>query len=162
MAKMLPSEDGLDPIDAKILEIVRRAARTPNTEIAAEVGIAQSTAHARLRALEARGVVTGYEAVVDQRELGHTIQALIGVTLRPGARQSHITTFADDTRALPEVTQMFFIGGLDDFIIHIAVEDSSALRRFVVDHLSGHASVASTRTSLIFEYSRNGVTAPFQ
>jgi DNA-binding Lrp family transcriptional regulator len=158
---MLQSEPELDRVDEQILGIVRRAARTPNSEIAAAVGIAQSTAHARLRALEARGVVAGYEAVVDQRELGRSIQALIGVTLRPGARQSHITTFAEDTRALPEVTQMFFVGGLDDFIIHIAVEDSSALRRFVVDHLSGHASVASTRTSIIFEYSRNGVTAPF-
>lgn len=162
MAKPIRSSSDLDEIDLHILGIVRRSARTSNSEMASQLGVAQSTTHGRLRALESRGVIAGYEAVVDQRELGLNIQALIGVTLRPGTRQSSIATFSEDTRALPEVTQMFFVGGLDDFIVHIAVEDSSALRRFVVDHLSGHTSVASTRTSIIFEYSRNGVTSAFQ
>jgi hypothetical protein len=35
------------------------------------------------------------------------------------------------------------------------------VRQFVVDRMSAHASVASTRTSLIFEYHRNGVVADF-
>jgi hypothetical protein len=35
------------------------------------------------------------------------------------------------------------------------------LRTFVVEHLSGRPSVASTRTSVIFEYHRNAVAADF-
>jgi len=35
------------------------------------------------------------------------------------------------------------------------------VRRFVVDHLSARHSVASTRTSIIFEYHRNAVAADF-
>ena len=56
---------------------------------------------------------------------------------------------------------MFFLGGSDDFLIHIAVGDSSEVRAFVVEHLSAQRSVASTRTSIIFDYHRNRVAAPF-
>lgn len=86
---------------------------------------------------------------------------MIGVTLRPGARQESIRAFTEEVRRVPEVMQVFFLGGADDFLVHIAVEDSSAVRRFVVDHLSARHSVASTRTSLIFEYHRNGIAADF-
>lgn len=150
-----------DDIDAAVLKHLVRDARVTNRQLAQAVGIAESTAHARTRRLEQRGVITGYEAVIRQDRLGRGLQALVGVTLRPGARQASITEFSEGVRSLPEVNQVFFLGGADDFIVHVAVEDSSALRKFVVDHLSGNATVASTRTSIVFEYSRNVSTASF-
>lgn len=160
-SKLFHQSEDLDPVDLRILGAVRGNARASNRQIAAVAGIAESTAHGRLRGLEARGVITGYEAVISQHSLGLDIHALVGVTLRPGARQASITHFSEEVCALPEVTQSFFIGGTDDFIIHVAVRDTSALRRFVVEHLSGHASVASTRTSIVFEYIRNAASASF-
>ena len=56
---------------------------------------------------------------------------------------------------------MYFLGGVDDFIVHVAVGDSSGLRRFVVEHLSADQTVASTRTSIVFDYHRNVSTASF-
>lgn len=150
-----------DELDRAVLDELRGDARISNRALAGRVGVAESTAHARVRGLEQRGVIAGYEVVLDRRALGQGLQALIGVTLRPGARQTSIARFAEDTRGLAEVMQLFFIGGADDFIVHVAVSDSSALRRFVVDNLSGHESVASTRTSVVFEYSRNAVVASF-
>ena len=158
--QMSPEMDA-DPVDDALLRHLVVDARATNRELARAVGIAESTAHARTRRLEQRGVITGYEAVVRQDRLGRGLQALIGVTLRAGARQASITKFSEGVRALPEVNQVFFLGGADDFIVHVAVENSSALRRFVVDNLSGNATVASTRTSIVFEYSRNVSTASF-
>jgi DNA-binding Lrp family transcriptional regulator len=126
------------------------------------VGMAPSTVHQRLRSLVDRGVITGFHASVDQRSLGLGLQAMIGVTLRPGARQENIEAFADRVRALPQVVQLFFLGGVDDFMVHVAVADSSGLRQFVVDHLSAQPSVASTRTSIIFDYHRNAVAASYR
>lgn len=152
----------LDELDLRIVEIVRANARIANTSLADAVGVAPSTAHGRLKSLVDRGVITGFLASVDQRELGLSIQAIIGVTLRPGARRESIERFSEDVRHLEQVLQVFFLGGSDDFIVHIAVRDSTALREFVVEHLSGHPSVASTRTSIIFDYHRNGVVAAFK
>ena len=154
--------NGLDEVDGAILATVAESARVSIAELAAKVGVAPSTAHARLRRLVDDGTITGFHAAVDQRGIGLQLQALIGVTLRPGSRQESITAFADDVRGLPEVIQMFFLGGADDYIVHVAVADSSALRAFVVEHLSGQSSVASTRTSLVFDYHRNRVASSFR
>lgn len=157
---MSPEMDA-DPIDEALIKNLVADGRVTNRQLARALGIAESTAHARTRRLEERGVITGYEAVIRQDRLGRGLQALIGVTLRAGARQASITEFSEGVRALPEVNQVFFVGGADDFIVHVAVENSSALRKFVVDHLSGNPTVASTRTSIVFEYSRNVSTASF-
>lgn len=152
----------LDPVDAELVRLLAVDGRMSNAELAAGAGVAPSTAHVRLRGLLERGVITGFHASVDERLLGRGLQAMIGVTLRPGARQESITAFADEVRGLPQVIQVFFLGGADDFMIHIAVEDSSAVREFVVEHLSAQRSVASTRTSIVFDYHRNAVAASFQ
>tara|TARA_B100000378_G_C17885540_1_gene357189 strand:+ start:87 stop:716 length:630 start_codon:yes stop_codon:yes gene_type:complete len=154
-------EKDLDPVDERIVELLSADGRMTNAALADAIGLAPSTAHTRVRALVDRGVITGFHAALDQGALGRGLQAVIGVTLRPGARQESIRAFTQEVRRIPEVIQVFFLGGADDFLVHIAVEDSSAVRRFVVDHLSARHSVASTRTSLIFEYHRNAVAADF-
>ncbi|MCM3697385.1 Lrp/AsnC family transcriptional regulator [Microbacterium oleivorans] len=151
----------LDDVDRSIVDALAVDARLTNAELAARVGVAPSTAHARTRALVDRGVLTGFHASVDQRVVGAGLQAIVHVTLRPGSRHESITEFAHEVRGLPQVIQMFFLGGSDDFLIHIAVADSSEVRAFVVEHLSAQRSVANTRTSIIFDYHRNRVAAPF-
>ena len=151
----------LDPIDATIVQLLTADGRMTNAELAARLGVAPSTAHTRLRALIERGVITGFHASVDERMLGAGLQAVIGVTLRPSGRRESIVEFAERVRVLPQVIQVFFLGGDDDFLLHIAVADSSEMREFVLEHLSAQSSVASTRTSIVFDYHRNSVAASF-
>ena len=160
-AKGLRPAVDLDEVDRSIVDALAADARLTNAELAARIGVAPSTAHARTRALVERGVLTGFHASVDQRVVGAGLQAMVHVTLRPGSRHESITEFAHEVRGLPQVIQMFFLGGSDDFLIHIAVADSSEVRAFVVEHLSAQRSVANTRTSIIFDYHRNRVAAPF-
>jgi len=155
------TDDDLHPLDARIIDLLGADGRMTNAALAEALGVAPSTAHARLRGLVDRGVISGFHAAIDQSRLGRGLQAIIGVTLRPGQRHESIRAFAHDIRRHPDVIQLFFLGGADDFLVHIAVDDSSAVRRFVVDQLSARHSVASTRTSLIFEYHRNGLAADF-
>tara|TARA_B100001123_G_C14793229_1_gene821306 strand:- start:318 stop:665 length:348 start_codon:yes stop_codon:yes gene_type:complete len=115
-----------------------------------------------MRSLVDRGIITGFHASVDHQRLGRGLQAMIGVALRPGARHDSIVAFADEVRKLPQVVQLFFVGGVDDFMVHIAVADASEVREFVVEHLSAQQSVATTRTSIVFEYHRNAVAASFR
>lgn len=161
MKNLQAAEAELDDIDRRLIELLSADGRMTNAELAARLGIAASTCHGRLHALVESGVISGFQASVDQRSMGRGLQVIIGVTLRSGARQSSITAFSDAVRKLPQVMQVFFVGGVDDFLVHIAVNDSSDVRQFVVEHLSAQQSVASTRTSIIFEYHRNTVAASF-
>ena len=62
-----------------------------------------------------------------------------------------------EMRELPEVLQVFFLGGSEDFIVHLAARDSDHVREFVLENLSANAAVANTRTSLVFEHFHKGV-----
>lgn len=152
----------LDELDRRIVRILSRDGRITNADLAASLDIAPSTAHARTRSLVERGVIRGFHASVDHQRLGRGLQAMIGVTLRGGTRHDSIVTFIDEVKQLPQVLQLFFLGGTDDFMVHIAVADSSGVRQFVVENLSTEPFVASTRTSIIFEYHRRGVAAGFR
>jgi len=140
----------LDEVDATLVRLLQDDARMSNARLAAEAGIAPSTCLMRVRSLIDRGVVRGFHADLDPRALGLGLEALISVNIRVGARNT-IASFSEEMRVLPEVVQVFFLGGAEDFIIHVATRDTDHMRQFVVDNLSAHPSVASTRTSLVFD-----------
>ncbi len=131
-------------------------ARLPNNALAEAVGIAASTCLGRVRALREAGVIRGYHADVDPQALGRPIQAMIAVRLQAHAR-GHMTEFATKVAQLPEVLNVFFLGGANDFLVHVAAASTDSLRHFVVVNLSGNPDVALTETNLIFEHVRAGV-----
>ncbi|VXB91186.1 MULTISPECIES: Lrp/AsnC family transcriptional regulator [unclassified Pseudoclavibacter] len=143
----------LDEVDRRLVELLQANSRQSNTQLATAVGIAQSTCIARVRSLVDRGIITRFTADVGLPQLGLALQALISVNIRSGQRQE-LAHFAEEMRALPEVVQIFFLGGSEDFIVHVAVRDSNDAREFVVANLSTHPAVASTRTSIVFDHHR--------
>lgn len=145
----------LDTIDVKLLRILAEDARIPNNALAERVGIAPSTCLGRVRALRERGVIRGYHADIDPSALGRPIQAMIAVRLQSSAR-GHIPSFMAAMAQLPEVLNVFFLGGADDFMVHIAATSTENLRDFVVEHLSANPDVGLTETNLIFSHVRAG------
>lgn len=145
----------LDDVDHALVRELQRNARVTNADLAAAVGIAQSTCISRVRSLVQRGIITGFSAEVDPKALGLDLQVLISVTLRAGAR-ANLSSFMTEMRALPEVVQVFFLGGSEDFIVHLAVRDSTHVREFVLENLSNNPVVASTRTNMVFEHFHKG------
>jgi DNA-binding Lrp family transcriptional regulator len=145
----------LDATDRAILQELARDGRLTNTELASRVGLAPSTCLARVKALVDKRVISGFSAQIEPQAIGLELQALISVTLRAGAR-ANLTSFMQQIRELPQVIQVFFLGGTEDFIIHVAVKDSQEVREFVLRELSDNPNVANTRTNLIFEHFHKG------
>jgi DNA-binding Lrp family transcriptional regulator len=143
----------LDDVDRRILTILHADARIANSALADAVGIAPSTCHVRVRRLQEIGVIRGFHADIDPAAIGLTLQAMVSVSLRSGAR-GKIRAFVEQIRRRPQVIDVYFLAGADDFLIHVAARDTDDLRSFVVDNLNADADVAGTQTSLIFEHLR--------
>jgi DNA-binding Lrp family transcriptional regulator len=151
-----PQPADLDETDRRIVLELAKDARLPNNTLAQRAGIAPSTCLGRVRALRERGVIRGYHADVDQAALGRPLQAMIAVRLQANAR-GHIRAFVDEVARLPEVLNVFFLAGKDDFLLHVAAASTDDLRVFV-ETLSSNTDVAYTETSLIFEHVRADAT----
>ena len=145
----------LDDLDRRLLAILHADARTSNSALADAVGIAPSTCHGRVRRLQELGVIRGFHADIDPAAIGLPLQAMVSVRLQSGAR-GKIRNFLQQIRRRPQVIDVYFLAGADDFILHVAARDTDDLRSFVVDNLNADADVAGTQTSLIFEHLRGG------
>lgn len=143
----------LDDVDLRIVRALAADSRIANNALADLVGVAPSTCLGRVRALRERNVIRGYHADIDPAALGRPLQAMIAVRLQAHAR-GHIAEFAAKVADLPEVLNVFFLGGANDFLVHLAAANTENLRDFVVVNLSGNPDVALTETSLIFEHIR--------
>lgn len=145
----------LDGVDREILKELSRNARISNAELAAKVGIAPSTCLGRVKTLVEQRVIRSFSAEISPASLGLELQAVISVTLRAGAR-ANLAAFMQSMREHPQVIQVFFLGGAEDFLVHVAVRNSEEIREFVLEQLSNNASVANTRTNIVFEHSHKG------
>lgn len=154
-SKTIRDAQPLDAVDATLVRLLQRNGRMANSELAERAGIAPSTCVARLRSLIDRGVITGFSAQVAPAAIGFDLEVLVSVSVRAGARQ-HIAELSDELHRLPQVLQLFFLGGAEDFIIHIAARNAQEVRDFVLEHLSAHPAVASTRTSIVFDHFSTG------
>ena len=129
------SNDVLDAVDRRIVRALAEDARIANNALATLAGVAPSTCLGRVRALRERGAIRGYHADVDPAVLGRPLQAMIAVRLQSHAR-GHIPDFMTKIAELPEVINVFFLGGANDFLVHIAAANTTNLRDFVVVNLS--------------------------
>lgn len=145
----------LDSTDLEILAELGRNGRMSNADLAQAVGIAASTCLNRVRALVDSKIIKGFHADIEPAALGLELQALISVTLRAGARAT-LGDFMSQIRSHPQVIQVFFLGGTEDFIVHVAVRNSDEVREFVLAQLSNNPAVANTRTNLVFDHFHKG------
>ncbi|WP_299166153.1 Lrp/AsnC family transcriptional regulator [uncultured Arthrobacter sp.] len=141
--------DGLDPVDRRIVQELLADARITNAQLAEKVGVAPSTALLRTRQLTERRVITGYHAELNLAAIGRAVQALISVQLK-GHNREEIDRFTSRVPGLPEVVATFHVSGAVDYLIHLAVPDTDALRDWVLDYLTTDPVVGHTETTLIF------------
>ncbi|GIJ65473.1 Lrp/AsnC family transcriptional regulator [Virgisporangium ochraceum] len=149
----------MDATDRAIVDQLQRDARQSNRDLAAKLNIAPSTCLERVRALRARGVITGYHAAVDLRALNRNLQALIAVQVRPLSRDV-ITDFKRYMSEQPEVLSVFVLAGGDDFIVHVAVADIQRLHDFLMDRFTIRREIVGFRTSIVYQHVDSTVVTP--
>lgn len=147
----MSESQGLDRIDRRLLQLLAKDARRSNKELAAEVGLAPSSCHARVRRLIEEGHLRGFHAHVEPAAMGVTVRAIVFVQARHHEKQL-LDSFWDFLVALPEVIDTFYVAGSHDLLVHVAVRDVEHLRELVSSRISAHPAIGRLETSLIFRH----------
>ncbi|HEX9035937.1 MAG TPA: Lrp/AsnC family transcriptional regulator [Ktedonobacterales bacterium] len=137
-----------DDVDEKILTILQQDARTSNAEIARQLGMAPSAIFERIRKLEARGVITGYETRLDPRALEAGLLAFVFV--RDEGAYGALETGAA-LAAIPEVQEVHNVAGEDCYLVKVRVADTNALGRLLRERFGAIPSIRSTRTTIVLD-----------
>ena len=150
----------LDPIDRKILSELQADGRMTNVELARRVGISAPPCLRRVRTLEDSGMIEGYHAEVNARELGFEVQVFAMVGLDSQA-EIELSAFEERCRNWPLVRECHMLNGEVDFILKCVAPDLSSFQSFLTGELLTTPNVASVKTSLVIRRAKDEPGVPF-
>jgi len=107
----------LDKTDWAILEELQQDARLSYAELGRRVGLSSPAVQERTRRLEDAGIIEGYHAKVNLKQLNVPLMAIIRLI----NIDTHETKekVVEILRKLPEVTECYQVTGEDEFVIHM-------------------------------------------
>lgn len=138
----------IDDTDYRILELLQDNARIANAEIARQLGMAPSAILERIRKLEDRGVIEGYQARVNPEALGLTLTAFVFV--RAEERIGGVTT-AERLAGIPEVQEVHHVAGEDCFLVKVRTTGTRALGSLLRDRIGAIDTIRSTRSTIVLQ-----------
>jgi Lrp/AsnC family transcriptional regulator, leucine-responsive regulatory protein len=135
-----------DATDRLIAAALVADGRTKLKHLAETSGLSVSAVQARVRRLEAEGVITGYRGQVDPAALGLTLAALIAVT---PLDHEHEYDIPERLAGLHEIEACHSVAGEDSFVLLVRVPGPVALEELIRE-IRRRANV-STRTTVILQ-----------
>lgn len=149
----------LDDLDRAILRELQADGRATNLELSRRVGLSAAATHARVRALERRGAIRGYTAIVDREVMGFDLLCLISVSMQVHQYES-VGRVRDVIRAMPEVLECHHLTGEYDYQLKVVLRNRRELERFVVERLTPLTGVARIHTSLVLSEVKSTTALP--
>lgn len=114
----------MDQLDRKIIKALVADGRIPYSRVAADLGVATTTVHQRVKRLTERGVIKGTRVILDWEAVGLPVTALVSVEYGGG---SSLAEIAEKMREIPYVEASFAVTGEFDLMLTVRARSSDHL-----------------------------------
>ena len=149
----------LDSIDIKILSELQNDGSLSNIELARRIHLSPSPCLARVRALEAAGVIDRYVALTNAKALGLGLNVFINISLKSQSKES-LGYFEQRISEHDEVMECYLMTGDSDYLIRVAVADIAALEKFILEQLTSIPGIEKIRSSFALKQVRYKTALP--
>jgi DNA-binding Lrp family transcriptional regulator len=141
-----------------VLELLLSDARASTDDIARQTGLDEEAVADAIAALEAEGVVRGYQAIVDWDALDEEhvrAEVELNVTLD---RETGYDDIAERLARFPEVYSLELVSGEYDFLMVVEGESMNEVSRFISEKVAPVPEITQTVTHYVMEtYKDRGV-----
>lgn len=139
----------LDRYDRHILEILQADGRISNQDLADRIGLSPSPCLRRVRALEEAGIIAGYRAMVDAKQLGLSLIAFVSISMDRHTPE-RFANFDAIVSTLPEVLECSLITGRDaDYQLKVIVRDMEAYQELLLHKITRIEGVSGVHSSFV-------------
>ncbi|GAB3778089.1 Lrp/AsnC family transcriptional regulator [Ramlibacter monticola] len=149
----------LDATDLRILAQLQRDGSLTNVELARRVHLSPSPCLARVKALEAAGVIERYVALASAKALGLGLNVFINISLKSQSKEA-LAEFERRIAEHEEVMECYLMTGDSDYLIRVAVPDIAALERFILEQLTPIPGIEKIRSSFALKQVRYKTALP--
>jgi DNA-binding Lrp family transcriptional regulator len=136
----------MDDLDRRILDVLRRDARTPYTEIASEVGTSEGTVRNRVERLVAEGTIERFTVTTRTGNIKAMIEVSVAVDVNTSAVSERMAEW-------PEVDFVWQVSGEEDVVLVVDAADTGAVNNLITQSRELD-EVVSTKTRLILDERR--------
>jgi len=142
----------------ELLQILQTNALESRESIGRMLGVGAAEVEARIRDYEKSGVIRGYQAILNEDQLGlDKVTAVIEVKVTP-QREGGFDTIAQRISRFPEVRSAYLMSGTYDLLLFVEGRTLREVAAFVSERLSPLEGVLSTSTHFMLKtYKRFGV-----
>jgi Lrp/AsnC family transcriptional regulator, leucine-responsive regulatory protein len=149
----------VDTIDRKILTVLQREGRISNQDLADRVGLSPSPCLRRVKALESRGIVHGYVALLEPATIGQSLQALVQVRLDRQTTES-VARFEKEILKFPQVLECDLLAGDWDYMLRVVARDLDEFREFSVNRLARIPGVGNIKSNISMKQVKYSTVLP--
>lgn len=136
----------LDEIDRRVIKILQADGRRPNTEIARELRVSETTIRKRVSQLVSRGLIN-IVAVPTPRAVGMNLSAIIGISVTlPKLRE-----ISEELKRQKETRYVGVSTGRYDIIVEAFFFDQQHFLEFISSKLSRMDGITGLETSMILD-----------
>jgi len=136
----------LDEIDRRVIKILQDDGRRPNTEIARDLHVSETTIRKRIAQLVSRGLIN-IVAVPTPRAVGMTLSAIIGISVT----LPKLRAIAEELKRQREVRYVGVSTGRYDIIAEAFFFDQQHFLDFISSKLSMMDGITGLETSMILD-----------
>jgi len=137
----------MNEIDEMIIRLLGKNARMTASDIGKKIKLSVPAVAQRIRKLEEKGIVKGYGAVLERRKIGKGLLTFILVDVKG---TENIPDFRGKMLSFNEVVECHHVAGEYDYLLKVAVSDTSELEDFIMGKLKKIPGVANSRTFIVF------------
>lgn len=141
----------LDKYDKLILQTIQKQGRISNQELAEAINLSPSPCLRRVRQLEEAGLIDGYVALVNARELGLTLLSFIQISMDKHTPE-RFASFEKTVAGFPQVLECHLITGQSaDYLLKVIVKDMDDFQQFLLNQLTRIDGVSGVHSSFVLK-----------
>ncbi len=144
---MKNEKNKFDNTDLKILNELQMNGDISNVQLAKILNISPPSCLRRVKSLEEKNLILGYNAVVNPELLGFKVTVFAYVGLESQA-ENDLKTFENYISNFPEVRECHMLVGEIDFLLKIVAKDWDDFQYFLTKNLTQAPKVSNVKTSL--------------
>jgi Lrp/AsnC family leucine-responsive transcriptional regulator len=133
----------MDNTDLQILRILQKKARIPNVEVARNIGMAPSAVLERIKKLEARGVIQGYEVRLNPEMFNCSMIAFIQIKI---AEQDRLLETSELLSKIEQIQEVHYLAGDDCLMVKLRVSNNLELETILRTKIASLDNVSNTKT----------------
>lgn len=133
----------MDKFDQGIIELLRQNARHSISHIAAIINLSRSAVSDRIKKLEQRGVIRGYQVLLSESQKS-TVSAYFEIQ----HSCARCTDAVDIFKSIPEVVTCRGVSGEMDILVYLQAESMSRLHE-IREHIDNNPSIIRLKTHIV-------------